>query len=252
MRPNESFDELIAKADHTVMDGWDFSYLEGRWVEEPTPWNLRNRIKLLLPEVFSMLDMGTGGGEFLRSLLPLPQDTTATEAYGPNVVVARDNLEPLGVQVIDTTNGTSLPFPNKRFDLVMNRHEAFEAADVFRVLKGGGRFITQQVGGRDMMGINQLLRDSPQGHFDFYDKAFVISQMNSVGFQIEEELEADVPTHIYDVGAIVVMLKVTPWQIDDFSVDRYREPLRKIHELIDQRGRLTIGSHRFLIRARRP
>jgi len=48
------------------------------------------------------------------------------------------------------------------------------------------------------------------------------------------------------------MLKVTPWQIDGFSVDRYRERLRKIHEWIDQRGRLTIGSHRFLIHARRP
>jgi SAM-dependent methyltransferase len=233
------------------MDGWDLSFLKGRWAEEPTPWDLRNRIKILLPEVLTMLDMGTGGGEFLRSLLPLPRNTTATEAYGPNVVVARDNLEPLGTEVIDTTNGPSLPFPKKRFDLVMNRHEAFEPADVFRILKDGGRFITQQVGGRDMMDINQLLQDNPHGLFDFYDKAFVMAQMKSAGFEIDEALEAFVPTHIYDVGAIVVMLKVTPWQIDDFSVDRYREPLRKIHELIQQRGRLTIGSHRFLIQARR-
>ena len=252
MLPTRTFDEIIAEADKTLLEGWDFSFLEGRWVEETTPWDLRKRIQLFLPEVTAMLDMGTGGGEFLRSLIPLPRDTAATEAYGPNVVVARERLEPLGVQVVDTTNGPSLPFTEKRFDLVMNRHEAFESADVFRVLKAGGRFITQQVGGRDMMDLNRLLQDIPQGNFSFYNKDFVVAQIKSAGFQIEEELEADVPTHIYDVGAIVVMLKVTPWQIDGFSVDRYRERLRKIHEWIDQRGRLTIGSHRFLIHARRP
>jgi SAM-dependent methyltransferase len=252
MTPNKSFDELIADADDTLMNGWEFSFLEGRWVEEPTTWDLKSRIEMLFPQVLSLLDMGTGGGEFLRSLLPLPGDTTATEAYGPNVVVARDNLEPLGIQVIDTTTGPLLPFPEERFDLVMNRHEAFEPADVFRIVKGGGRFITQQVGGRDMMDINTLIQDDPHGHFDYYNKDFVMAQLESAGFQIEDHLEEIVPTHIYDVGAIVVMLKVTPWQVDDFSVDRYREPLRKIHELIHQRGRLTIGSHRFLIQAMRP
>jgi len=33
--------------------------------------------------------MGTGGGEFLASLAPLPMHTSATEAYPPNVEIAR-------------------------------------------------------------------------------------------------------------------------------------------------------------------
>ena len=48
----------------------------------------------------TMLDMGTGGGEFLFSLHPLPKTVYATEGYKPNVPIARQRLEPLGVKVV--------------------------------------------------------------------------------------------------------------------------------------------------------
>ncbi len=37
-----------------------------------------------------------------------------------------------------------VPFRDACFDLVINRHEAFEAEEVARVLAAGGRFLTQQ------------------------------------------------------------------------------------------------------------
>jgi len=42
-----------------------------------------------LPDVTPLLDMATGGGEFLSSLVPLPPRTVATEGYPPNLEVAR-------------------------------------------------------------------------------------------------------------------------------------------------------------------
>jgi protein-L-isoaspartate O-methyltransferase len=81
----------------------------------------------------SMLDMGTGGGERLASLQPLPKVTYATEAYAPNVPIARKRLEPLGVKVVQIMSDDNLPFANKTFDLIINHHEAYSVKEVYRI-----------------------------------------------------------------------------------------------------------------------
>ncbi len=37
---------------------------------------------------------------------------------------------------------------------------------------------------------------------------------------------------LYDVGAIVYYLKAVPWEIPDFSVEKYFDKLQEIHKLI--------------------
>ena len=49
-----------------------------------------------------LLDMGTGGGEFLLTLGHPGEHTTVTEGYPPNVQLCRQRLEPLGIQVVDS------------------------------------------------------------------------------------------------------------------------------------------------------
>ena len=51
----------------------------------------------------------------------------------------------------------------------------------------------------------------------------------------------------YDIGAIVYQLKAIPWQIPDFSVERYFEQLKSIHEKIRQDGYVDVFEHRFFI-----
>ena len=69
-----------------------------------------------------MLDIDTGGGEFLRSIAPLPSRSAALESYPPNVAVARNNLAPLGVAVREVAVGAAWPFDGQSFDLILNRH----------------------------------------------------------------------------------------------------------------------------------
>ncbi|MGV2794796.1 SAM-dependent methyltransferase, partial [Clostridium perfringens] len=57
------------------VEGWDFSGLDGRMGEEPLPWDYKQAVLALIREETVMLDMGTGGGEFLLSLNP-PQGRT--------------------------------------------------------------------------------------------------------------------------------------------------------------------------------
>ena len=86
------FDSTVREAMEAAFKGWDFSYVS-RWeAEEPKPWNYEVTVARDLAGKEVLLDMGTGGGEVLASLQPLPARTCATEAYPPNVPVARARL----------------------------------------------------------------------------------------------------------------------------------------------------------------
>lgn len=246
----DTFDQRVVEAEAAPFSGWDFAYLRGRWREADPPWDYRADVLGRLPHVSRLLDMGTGGGEFLASLAPLPAYTAATESYTPNVPVARRRLGPLGVDLFTLESDTTLPFPDQHFDLIINRHESYDPAEVRRILRGGGTFLTQQVGGADNARLNEVLgAPLPTDHWGAADAC---RQLTDVGFAIVRQLEAFPATRFFDIGAVVYYLKVIRWQIDDFSVEGYRDALRRLHEQMIADGGLTTRSHRFLIEARRP
>ena len=115
------FDRLLAEAVAAPFSGWDFSWIEGRRVEEEdtvTTWDYEERARKLVQAADSLLDLGTGGGERLSRLGPFPPLAVATEAYGPNVPIATRLLQPLGVQVVRThpaVHDSRGPQPDGRF-----------------------------------------------------------------------------------------------------------------------------------------
>jgi methylase of polypeptide subunit release factors len=121
------YERLIRQANEFPFEGWDFGVFRGRFVEAEPSWELSKLLRAHMQRSSSMLDLGTGGGEFLSSLASLPPETVATEAYGPNVRIARRRLAQLGVRVFDTTESGDdpLPFANGTFDLVVSRHESY-------------------------------------------------------------------------------------------------------------------------------
>lgn len=245
------FDRLIDAALKAHFSGWDFSWLAGRWTEDPLPWDYRQRVRAALPGAQSLLDMGTGGGELLAALAPLPPDTWATENYPPNMPIARGRLEPLGVQVVTAVPDAALPFADERFDLVINRHESFDAGEIRRILKPGGRFITQQVGGRDNLTLNELLQDQVAFEFIDWSPAVAVQQLETAGLRVIEQMEAFPATRVADIGAVVYYLRAIPWQIEGFSVERFRDKLAALHEQIMHDGPLVLHSHRFYLKAQR-
>lgn len=54
----------------------------------------------------------------------------------------------MGIQVEEVDGVDKLPFKDSSFDVVANRHESFDVGEVYRVLRPGGYFVTQQVGGK--------------------------------------------------------------------------------------------------------
>ncbi|CAG8820939.1 7342_t:CDS:2, partial [Dentiscutata erythropus] len=219
--------------------GWDYSYFKGRMEEKQAelPWNYESAVKELLPKCTGLLEINTGEGDFLASLSPLPENTCATENRLPNIDAARQRLKPLGVTVTAVTDhDVRLPLNDCRFDLIINRHESYIPHEIYRLLKPDGIFVTQQVGEKDSMELNQLL-NAPEylGHREWNLEHACIELENN-GFEILVKNEAFIETRFYDVGAIVYYLKAAPWQIKDFSIEKYSEQLINLNHLIQNKG----------------
>ena len=249
---NDTFKNLVQEALDQEFSGWDFSWMEGRYYESSPFWDYRQMVLDRMRLVSSMLDMGTGGGEFLASLPDLPLQTFATEYYPPNIPIATQRLTPLGVQVVPLKDEHILPFQNEMFDLVINRHEFYELSEVWRILKPGGIFLTQQVGPRNCVQLNQYLGapldpDTAKWSLSQEKQNFV-----DEGFTVLQSHEQVLESNFYDIGAVVFYLKVIEWQIEDFSVEKYEQQLRAMHCLIEEQGAFYATEHRFLIEAQKP
>ena len=56
----------------------------------------------------------------------------------------------------------------------------------------------------------------------------------------------------HDIGALVYQLRAVPWQIRNFTPERYDRALRRIDAVIRTHGHYTATAHRFLVQASRP
>ncbi len=247
MQNSELFDQLMADANHPFA-GWDFSHISatGRMAEAPLSWSYASKLLMRLRKAQSLLDMGTGGGEFLSSLQPLPPHTCATEGYAPNIPVARQRLEPLGVQVYEVGEDGQLPFGDNQFDLVIDRHEYYDPTEVMRVLKPGRQFVTQQVGSTNENDLNVLM-GAEKYQFANWTVDYAVQQLQDAGWRIVEQKEDYPIMRFFDVGAIVYYLKAIPWQIPDFSVEGYFDKLVEIHNHIEQHDYIDFHMDYFLI-----
>ncbi|MHA1914960.1 MAG: class I SAM-dependent methyltransferase [Promethearchaeota archaeon] len=249
MSDEELIDFLIAEAEHSF-SGWDFSHIIDRVVNSPLSWSYTSLILPLIRKAENLLDMGTGGGEFLASLAPLPKFTSATENYEPNVSIARMNLNPLGVKVFYCAEKNHLPFKDDEFDVIINRHEYYSPKEVHRILKTNGLFITQQVGDENDSKLRLLLTGKNTQEIDAeWNLTFASKKLKETGFNILAGKEDLTLTRIFDVGAIVYYLKAVPWELPGFSVKKYYSKLVELHHYITDNEFLDLAqnNHRFVL-----
>ena len=228
--------------------GWDFSHIDGRYMEDTNfPWNYRQLIGEYLTSDMKLLDIDTGGGEFLLSLGHPYENTAATENYLPNVQLCKETLLPLGINFRQADGKDKLPFEDARFDVVINRHGDFNPREIYRVLKAGGVFISQQVGAendRELVDIlcGELPLPFPEQYADKVAAAF-----QNEGFSILRQEECFTPIRFYDVGALTWFARVLPWEFTGFSVDTHIQNLMKAQHILETEGYIEGKTHRFLI-----
>lgn len=244
-----TFDELVEEAVRAHTGLWDLSFLRGRLTETDPSWDYPAQVRALAGSARALLDMGTGSGAIPASLDPAPPLVAATEAYPPMVGVAAKRLRARGMHLVQIDPGDEppLPFRDGAFDVVINRHESFRPSEVARILAPGGTFLTQQVGGRNMVELNELLEAGPPLYAEYRLEA-VTDHVRRAGLEVTDAREELLPATFSDVGAVVHYLLLTPWQVSPgFDLDGYRSRLRALHE----EGEWPLRAHdeRFLVRA---
>lgn len=247
--------KLWSAEERLGIQGWDFSPLAGRMTEEETEWSYRDAVLDLMrkrPEAV-LLDMGTGGGEFLLSLNPPPGRTYATEGYAPNYELCARRLPAYGIQVLQAGENDELPFKDNSFDLVLNRHESYSASEVRRVLKPGGVFVTQQVGGYNNRELAAFLlgEDAPLPDAAFTLDPCVLA-LEKEGLICTAAAEAFPALRFYDIGALVRFAVVIEWEFPGFTVEKCFEPLCRLQRELERQGFAESREHRFFIQAHKP
>jgi len=76
--------------------------------------------------------------------------------------------------------------------------------------------------------------------------------LDEAGFATVEKLDAFPKTTYLDIGAVVYALRAVPWTITDFTVERYREGLHRLHLQIKREGGFTVRDHHRLLEMRKP
>ncbi len=248
-----SFDDLVAEAAAAPVDGWDFSWLDGRASEERPPWGYARAMGERMARAHAALDVQTGGGEVLAEVPRLPPLAVATESWPPNVARATRLLHPRGVAVVADEDEPPLPFGDEAFDLVVSRHPvATWWAEIARVLRPGGTYFSQQVGPASVFELVEwfLGPQSPEvrGRRDPQEAR---AAAQAAGLEVVDLRTAALRTEFRDVGAVVYFLRKVIWMVPGFTVEAHRDRLLALHERIEAEGPFVATTTRFLIEARK-
>ena len=244
----------MAEAEAVSVDGWDFSWLDGRATEQRPSWGYQRAVGERLGRVDAALDIQTGGGEVLAGAGPLPRLMAATESWPPNVAKATALLHPLGAAVVADPDEPPLPFADAAFDLVTSRHPVTVWwEEIARVLRPGGSYLAQHVGPSSVFElVEYFLGPQPEEvrrgrHPDDARRDAAAAGLEVVDLRFER-----LRTEFLDVGAVVYFLRKVIWLVPGFTVERYRDRLRELHERIERDGPFRARTTRYLIEARRP
>jgi len=247
-----TFEELVAEGAGVPVEGWDFSWFAGRATEERPSWGYARLMAGRMATATRALDLQTGGGEVLSGIAKPPPVLVAVEGWPPNAVLARRRLAPLGAQVVQAGEEADLPFADGFFDLVVSRHPVtVRWPEVARVLAPGGSYLSQQVGPGSVRELTDFMM-GPQPVGRGRDPERARAAATAAGLEVVDLRAEALRMEFNDVAAVIVFLRKVIWIVPGFTVGRYRERLRDLHEQIEAGGPFVAHSQRYLIEARRP
>lgn len=248
-----TFDELVAEADSAPIDGWYFSWLDGRATEQRPSWGYQRLMSERLANVSAALDIQTGGGEVLAGATEFPPTMAAVEAWPPNAALATRLLHPRGVVVVAVPDERTLPFADEVFDLVTSRHpNTVPWPEIHRVLRPGGTYLAQHIGPATVAELTEFFIGPQPQAWSRRDPEIERAQAESAGLRIVDMRLERLRQEFSDIGAVVYFLRKVIWTVPGFTVERYRARLRELHQRIEADGPFVAHAARVLVEARKP
>jgi SAM-dependent methyltransferase len=244
-------DELIRiAASVSERRGWDFSRVEDD--RDPIPWDYLEVVKRYLQPESRVLDVGTGGGERFMELAPFFGTGVGVDIDPEMIGVARENRPPALAEHVQfaVMPAERLEFPGGEFDIVLNRHSVVHAAEVARVLRPGGFFITQQVGPLNTHNICSLFGCGPGGEYeeDLSQSLLALAEgFRQQGCRVVTRGEYNVRYWFLSVESLIFWLKAIPMP-QDFDMAQHWQLVNHIlSTYVTERGVQTNEQRDLLI-----
>ena len=158
---------------------------------------------------------------------------------------------PLGIDFKECNDPKNIPYEDESFDMIINRHGDFNAKEIYRLLKKGGIFITQQVGEDNDRDLVKIVLPDVEKPFPHMNLAEQKREFEAAGFQILEEGEVFGPIKFYDIAAFVWFARIIEWEFPNFSVENCFEHLLTMQKIIEEKGEVEGTTHRYMIAAQK-
>ena len=247
------FEELVGEAERAPIGAWDFNWLAGRAIEERPTWRYFDRVAERVPAVSALLELQAGVGGMIGTLPCLPPRSVATEGFAPSVAVAGPRLRACGAHLVLTSQTPSgLPFADDTFDLVISRHPVdVWWTEIARVLRPSGVYFAQHVGPNSLRTLSEFLVGPWQGRSK-RDPDVERAAAEAAGLIVDDLRVENPQTVFHDVGAVVYFLRLVPWIVPGFTIAKYRDRLRELHEAMQRDGGFETAASRILVEASKP
>lgn len=235
------------KYEKIKFSGWDFSYIKDSWENETLPWDYAKIVNKYLSADLELLDMGTGGGEFLLTLNHPYEKTSVTEGWQPNIERLKRTLVPLGIKIASIDEDDLIDYGDNSFDIITNRHESFNITEVKRVLRPNGIFITQQVGRENGNRLSHMLIPAFQPKYSTLNLGNTLQNLEENDFEIMFADECFPYQKFFTMEALIYYAKVIEWEYPAFNVKDNFDQLLIAYKELSTNGYILNRQHRFII-----
>jgi SAM-dependent methyltransferase len=195
-----------------------------------------------------VIDIGTGGGERLLELSHDAAELLGVDPDAEMIAGARQRAVEERIANVHFEVGTG-EGPQRRFNVVLDRHAPFLESTVRGLLVDGGVFVTQQVGERNMAAVKAAFELAPNNVAPVRPETF-----GTAGFAIERYDEYDVRYTVHDIESLVFWLQALDIAHSDFvgfDATRDVDAINTLLETSRTPEGVETNAHRYLLVARK-
>ena len=204
--------------------GWDFSAME-HTVEQDCSYNYYHKVVENITMETKMLDVGCGGGEkaakyfsLAKKIVMLDNEPEMLQKAKENVKKFNNEKQAKKFEFVLADVDEKLPFEDETFDLVVSRHCGANMKEVYRVLKNGGIFISEDIDDLDCDEIKQYYKRGQNFQLDYVSKEKIFKDCADAGFKEINLLNFEQKEFYPNPEQLKYLLKRTPI-IDGYDDD---------------------------------
>ncbi len=192
--------------------GWNFKKVNCT-TKVLTKFDYWKEVKKHLTPNTVMIDVGCGSAEkILKLASPIVKKLYLTDNEPEMLKKAAKNAEKYAKNVIEIQNvdmNFALPYPDNFFDLVVARHSADANSEVFRVLKKGGTFVSEDIAKDDCQELKNVFGRG-QNYFDADKRSDLMKLYYELGFEEVSYYNIKEIEFYHTKADLVYLLKRTP------------------------------------------